>query len=534
MCVFIVNIVVRSWNCDSVALSRDEPFTVYFSQLEIHQFLPIILDTNNPPTFELFLHVWTKLFGNTLLSLRMLPVLIVSLGAIPLYRIGQKIAGYEGAVMISLLYLVSSPIMNIAHLDRAYCILVTGSIFMLYSFILLCETGARQHQIYWLIAALITCYAHYFGWLTVIALVCIAVVLKELRQTVLRKILKASLLLLVAYLPLSLYILNRFFVTRQELEAVTYALSSERFISLIGEFLNSDTVTFTITSIAFCIGSFLVYKGKKNDGFSIAISSLFLLLSFVPFAAPLSENAQTTMLAVLISLLVWSTFSIIRGNLVPLHKTILLLVLMPLTLGFLISSRMPIFIDRYFSFTIPAILLSTILLLHCITHQGLRFIIQLSILMLLLLNFNSTPKYFVDHRPAVDTFRSFHAQSQLSIVGPGYFDFDFTYHYNPSIFFNGSYHLGDTLGPKIVHEEGYTRFKEGFRRELKKDHILISHDSTLLTIDTSAVRCIALFDGNLSLAYPENGLYAFLSARYGPPVKSETFEGTYAVHLFQK
>jgi hypothetical protein len=94
--------------------------------------------------------------------------------------------------------------------------------------------------------------------------------------------------------------------------------------------------------------------------------------------------------------------------------------------------------------------------------------------------------------------------------------------------------MQDTAGIKLVNEQGYTRFKEGLRRELLRNRILISHDSSNLQIDTSTVRSVAYYDGNTKLAYPHNGIIEFLTKRYGEPVERKTFMDVYSIYRFEK
>jgi hypothetical protein len=149
-------------------------------------------------------------------------------------------------------------------------------------------------------------------------------------------------------------------------------------------------------------------------------------------------------------------------------------------------------------------------------------------------NIEYTPSYNVDNRDAIYAFQDYHSRSNLSIVGPGYQDVDFTYYFDNSIFYNGDKHMQDTAGIKLVNEQGYTRFKEGLRRELLRNRILISHDSSNLQIDTSTVRSVAYYDGNTKLAYPHNGIIEFLTKRYGEPVERKTFMDVYSVYRFEK
>jgi len=532
--VLIVNLIVRGWCNEVIALSRDEPFTAYFSQLQVSQFVPIILDTNNPPTFEVLLHYWSMFFGSDIKTLRWLPTIIMSLGAIPIYLLGKRIGGKSAAIMASILFLGSGFLMNTSHLDRAYCILITGSVYMFYLFLRLFEKVNRNDMLLWSIVAIITCYSHYFGWITVATIWFAVIAIKEFRRETFRKMAVATLILLVCYLPLILFLFHRFSVTQDELETAHYTLSAHRFTSLIGEFLNGDWVTIAFAFSGLGVGSYLlIHKMTRAGIILVGFSFLFLITSFTRHEE-FTPVSQQIMLGLLFSLSAFSLYYTCVGNTSAVRKLVIYWAIVPLAIGFVLSQRMPIFVDRYFSFTIPAILFLVVILVQEMPNMPLRIGFFGLFFAVYLGCFEAAPKYYVDHRPAVEAFRDYHAKTDLSIVGPGYFDFDFAYYFDRAIFYNGANHMCDTVGAKISFDKSYVRFKEGFRRELRKHRIVISNDSSALQLDTASVHSIAFFDGNLSLAYPNNGIFTFLESRYGAPSQTTDFSGLYKIYVFAK
>jgi hypothetical protein len=239
-------------------------------------------------------------------------------------------------------------------------------------------------------------------------------------------------------------------------------------------------------------------------------------------------------LALLIVLAIIALRTIIRSKLSALEKFCLWWAIIPLALGYMLSTLSPILNDRYFSFALPGILLAVVILFKQHKLQKLPNFASMLFLCVFIFLFSSTPAYNVDNRAAIELFKKYHSCSELGIVGPGYYDVDFTYYYNRDIFYNGQYHYSDTAGTKLITDASYAAQKEGLRRELKENRILISHDSAQLDLDDSSIKSIAFFDGNLSLSYPENGIYPYLVERYGSPIESQHFEGVFSVYLFQK
>ena len=532
--IFLINLIIRGWNNDQLSLSRDEPFTLYFSQLPPSRLIPIVLETNNPPTFELMLHLWTELFGTELKTLRWLPTILISLGAIPFFKLSQRILSPAGLVLSSILYLSSNQLMNAAHLDRAYCVLIAGSLYMAYFFLLVYETKSIKYQLLWSIATIITCSAHYFGWIMVAACWFVLVAFREFRITMLRKMIVSTAIVVICYLPLGVYCLQRFLITRNEYGGTITYPDVQQFTSLLEAFLNGYVALFIISIIGIYAGVSFYSQKKWNTATALITGSLFLLLITVgKLFEPFQINPSITLVVFSISLIA-IPIAISRNKLAPSHILIICWSGVPLLSGFLISSVLPIFIDRYFCFTIPSLLILVVLMADTIRNKAILWIARVAIVSAFLFNFEAVPDYTVDQRKAVEQFKTLANQSDLSIIGPGYFDFDFTYYFNSAIFFNGHYHMLDTTGQKICDDNSYVRYKEGLRRELMRNNILVANDTAGLKIDTNNIKSISLFDGNLALAYPNNGLLSFLTLRYGPPRESVDFGGTFTIYRFQK
>ncbi|MFM2202177.1 MAG: hypothetical protein RL040_1377, partial [Bacteroidota bacterium] len=474
------------------------------------------------------------LFGTELKTLRWLPTILISLGAIPFFKLSQRILSPAGLVLSSILYLSSNQLMNAAHLDRAYCVLIAGSLYMAYFFLLVYETKSIKYQLLWSIATIITCSAHYFGWIMVAACWFVLVAFREFRITMLRKMIVSTAIVVICYLPLGVYCLQRFLITRNEYGGTITYPDVQQFTSLLEAFLNGYVALFIISIIGIYAGiSF--YAQKKGDTATAFITgSLFLLLITVgKLFEPFQINPSITLVVFSISLIA-IPIAISRNKLAPSHILIICWSGVPLISGFLISSLLPIFIDRYFCFTIPSLLILVVLMADSIRNKVILWIARAAIVSAFLFNFEAVPDYTVDQRKAVEQFKALANHSDLSIIGPGYFDFDFTYYFNSAIFFNGHYHMRDTTGQKICDDNSYVRYKEGLRRELLRNNILVANDTAGLKIDTDKIKSISLFDGNLALAYPNNGLLSYLTLRYGPPRESVDFEGIFKIYRFQK
>jgi hypothetical protein len=405
---------------------------------------------------------------------------------------------------------------------------------MIYYFVKVYEDEHLIYQALWAVAVLITCSAHYFGWLMVATQWSIMLLVADLRKKILRRITLSTAFVFLCYLPLSVFLVDRFITTQQEVSSILATLDIRNFNHLLNQFLNDDSVTVMVTLFGLLLSIRLFIKKEILAGCAGLLLCLVLLIA----QAELSISGYHLFNVALVSALILSstgiTLHIIRGNLSVYERIIALWAILPLVGAYIISMKMPIFIDRYLCFSIPALLLSAIILMKWFEVRAIQFVALAVMIAIYSFNIEYTPSYNVDNRSAIHAFQDYHSRSNLSIVGPGYQDVDFTYYFDNSIFYNGKEHMQDTAGIKLVNEQGYTRFKEGLRRELLRNRILISHDSSNLKIDTSAVRSIAYYDGNTKLAYPQNGIIEFLTKRYGEPVERKTFMDVYSIYRFEK
>jgi hypothetical protein len=530
--VLAINLAVRGWFNVHTAMSRDEPYTLYFAQLPLRQFIPIVLDSNNPPTFEILLHFWSQLFGNGERAVRWLPTIIISLGSIPFALLGKRIGGFPAMFFSSLLFLGSGALMNFSHLDRAYCLLISGAIFQIYFLIKLAESPSRMPALGWIVATTLMCYAHYFGWFMLALTWFLLFATPLFKASMIRRMLSATIATLLLIAPIIILVIRQLSAAATENALELTTPNVHRVAKLVSEFLNTE-YTLLLTSLVCCVlGIVLLKRQQQRAGTAITlIGLLFLITHFI--------NAETRHRIITLSLFILfaSTFvacfiAIWRSELPTAEKIILYWCLLPITCFFLASTAFPIFIDRYVIFALPAVILSVVILLYRLSPKPIRIALAALFLVLFFFGFRFTPTYNVDSRQAINVFKEYHSAADIGIAGPGYHDFDFTYYFNRSIFYNGANHMRDTSGVKLISESGFARYKEGLRRELLRNRIIISHDSSTLNIGNA--QSVAYYDGNTKLSYADNGIYDYLFAHFGEPIERKAYDGIYTVYLFRK
>ena len=163
-----VALIVRVWNLSGRSLSYDEGFSFHFSTLPLKDILTNTQESN-PPLYFSLLHIWTKLFGDSELSLRLPSVLCGILAILLIGWVARLIRGRQLA-WISMGLLAIMPL-SVEHsqIARAYSLFLMLSLAS-YGCLLRWEILKRTR---WVVAYVLTttlmCYAHYYALFNVIA-----------------------------------------------------------------------------------------------------------------------------------------------------------------------------------------------------------------------------------------------------------------------------------------------------------------------------------------------------------------------------
>ena len=92
-----------------------------------------------------------------------------------------------------------------------------------------------------------------------------------------------------------------------------------------------------------------------------------------------------------------------------------------------------------------------------------------------------------------------------------------TYYYSRGIYNDALAQLTDTVGKKIVVEEGYTRHKEGLRRALAREKIFIANSFQDLQLSLDTIKSVIFLDVYSQYIYPQNAIKYNCEQVYGAP-----------------
>ena len=104
----IVNFLFKHYSLAYQAIALDEPFSIYYAQFNPITIIQELSNGNNPPLFELLLHIWIKLFDTSELAVRFLPCAFSSISVYFLYQIGRRFFSLKTAILVSVIFTFSN------------------------------------------------------------------------------------------------------------------------------------------------------------------------------------------------------------------------------------------------------------------------------------------------------------------------------------------------------------------------------------------------------------------------------------------
>lgn len=247
----------------------------------------------------IIMHFWIKLFGIGPFSVRATPILFNSFTAIFLYFTGRKFFSVWSGVIAAGLFLFSTYHFYFGADTRAYSMLSFATAASLYYFLsTIRNPNSKRYLIALIIANVILVYSHYFGWF-IICMQFISSFLYLKDRNIFKKIWIALIITGILYAPMFAVLIKQFLISSRG-TWVQPPASSEYKGQLIW-FMNSPIVLRVVLYII-------------SIGFIVALISRVRINSWREL---------------LITLIWW---------------------IVPFSFMFFISSKIPMFIDRYILF----------------------------------------------------------------------------------------------------------------------------------------------------------------------------------------
>lgn len=170
----------RLWNLTASCLWFDEIFSVHAAQHSWNELFGFVArDLIHPPLFYIALKIWIGIGGDSLLWVRLFPVVISGAALVPLLLLCRelKLGTLETATVI-LLLAVNGSLIKYGQEVRMYSLLFCLGIFSLWLFL---RWAGRENAslIPIFLVNLLLIYTHYFGWLIVLTEIIIILRLRK-------------------------------------------------------------------------------------------------------------------------------------------------------------------------------------------------------------------------------------------------------------------------------------------------------------------------------------------------------------------
>jgi mannosyltransferase len=131
--------------------------------------LPVGPGGLNPPLFDLLLHVWLRLFGDSESALRSLPALFGTAAIFLAGLVGRRLFDRLTGLLSALLLAIMVFPVHYAQDARPYSLLLAGTLASTYCYIRVLEDGRRRDWISYLLITTVLCYSHLYWVFIVLA-----------------------------------------------------------------------------------------------------------------------------------------------------------------------------------------------------------------------------------------------------------------------------------------------------------------------------------------------------------------------------
>jgi hypothetical protein len=169
-CVFVAGfLAMRLWRLTYPALDGDEIFSLLLTRSDWHGLMAgAIHDAIHPPLFYVLLKVWTWIGGESLLWLRLFPVIASLLCLIPFFLLCRRLEISPMARNLALGIAAVHPYaVFYSQETRMYCLLVLGGLVSTWRFQRYLDEPSRRNLVWLTLVNLLLVYTQYYGWLIV-------------------------------------------------------------------------------------------------------------------------------------------------------------------------------------------------------------------------------------------------------------------------------------------------------------------------------------------------------------------------------
>ena len=168
----VLFVAARLWRLTASCLWFDEIFGVHAARMKWAQMLKFVAaDIIHPPLFYALLKLWIGIGGESLLWLRLLPVILSTAALVPVVLLCRELRLRANEINLTITLLaVSGYLIKYAQEVRMYSILFLLTCLSLWLFVKYINAGGKPNIPLSALAAvnLLLVYSHYYGWFAVL------------------------------------------------------------------------------------------------------------------------------------------------------------------------------------------------------------------------------------------------------------------------------------------------------------------------------------------------------------------------------
>ncbi len=462
----LIATVLRFLFLASNDVAMDEPFTVFFAQADLHTLFGMLPQENNPPLFFLLMHGWVGWFGISPFSVRFLSCVFSILTAFMLFKTGKAFYSPQTGFFAAALFTLSDYHQLFAHEARVYALFALLTVVSMYLFLALAASPARKRYLFLLaITNMLLIYAHFFGFFIFLIQGLSVLIIPEYRRTILKSYLGSVSLTLLSYIPYFPIFFARFFQASGGGTWVQPPVISDLY-TMVWRYLNAPVVTVAVLGIlAAALVKFILGISKGKTGWKNR-NTVLVIWFFVPFLSM-----------------------------------------------FLVSFKIPMFLDRYTVFISAGFYLLVSVALNSLCRGTKPAWILMTVFILMMA---------VTFHPGVDNKRRLSdavnfisgnkTQRTSVIICPQWLEYGFAYHYSQPVF----------------------RDYKHLRTLLNREGIYPANDLSLLdTVKLRNSEQVLLFEEWSSVADPGQTLFKYLDREFRFK-KTTLFYENFKVHQYVK
>ena len=385
--LILLNFLLKLFFLDSRDIAMDEPFSIFYSQVDFSTLFNMLKTENHPPFHFLILHYWINLFGISAFSVRFLSLIFSVATVFFIYRIGQKFFSVRAGLIASLIFTFSNYQLIFAHEARSYslfALLTSISIFLFFAFIYLRN---QKKYIYLLILVnTLLIYTHFFGFFVLFIELCSCLIIKEHRKQLLKRYVLILIATFILFLPYFSIFISRFRIASLKGTWLAPPVISDLY-NMVWRFSNVPVIAVFFLSILLLALLKYLWKGGRSEFTSSNVKILFTWF-FLPYL-----------------------------------------------LMFFVSFKIPMFLDRYVIFISPGFyLLVAISISYLMKPAKWFYIFGLGSVCLMAVTFTPNVDNNRRIREVVEKVKELKKDNSIVYICPEWLDLGFTYYYNNNYF----------------------------------------------------------------------------------------------------